>query len=101
MKRFEERWRECVRMARTVREEVVDPLPGWAGIRARRREFAREAVSSEGEALAWWRWYGSRGLVAAAAMVVVCWIFAFRSSEPVHPWRPGVENAVAEIFWLL
>jgi len=101
MKRFEERWLECVRRARTVREEAVDPLPSWAAIRARQRELARTVTSSEVEALALWRWYGARGLLAATAMVVACWLFAFRASEPVHPWRPGVENAVAEIFWLL
>lgn len=101
MKRFEERWRECVRVARGVPADENLGVPSWEGIVARRARIAASEAAPEAEALAWWRWYGARGVLAATAMVVVCWFLAFRASDPVHPLRPGVENAVAEIFWLL
>lgn len=100
MKGFEERWAECVRVVRMARRAEADPPPSWAAIQALRRGRARED-DAEVESMAWWRWYGARGVAVASVLMVVCLVFASRGPQDRHPLRPGVEDAVSEVFWLL
>lgn len=99
MKSFDERWSECVRSARKAWAAKPIPEPSWAGIRRRRSAVAGEAAGTESEE--WWRWYALRGFGFASLLAVACVAFAVRGPTPGHPLRPGVENAVAEVLWLL
>lgn len=113
MSAFEQRWRSCVRAARQAmaREGAPTAVPKaaevWRKIQAvrggagsRGGQGARSDLETPGEAL--WRWYGLRGVAAAALLLVVSLVFAVRGGgEGAAPLRPGVEDAVAEAFWLL
>jgi hypothetical protein len=100
MSGFQERWKACTRLARTIPKADEPSPPSWAGIQRRRAELGRDAEAGE-DSLAWWGWYGARGVAVASVVVLVCLLFAARGPEEGHPLRPGVEDAVAEAFWLL
>ena len=100
MSSFEERWAECARAARTARAGDTPPGPSWAGIRRSLTAIRQEAAEG-GESMEWWRWYAVRGVGLATLLVVACLLFATRGPGLGHPLRPEVENAVAEVLWLL
>jgi hypothetical protein len=100
MSGFEERWKACTRAARGIQEADASPPPSWAAIQRRRAELGKEAEARE-DSLDWWGWYGARGVAVASVVVLVCLLFAARGPQESHPLRPGVEDAVAEAFWLL
>lgn len=105
MSSFESRWRALTRAARTAEpplpEAPLHRVRGWleAGAAARRRELAAGAGSGE----LWFR-YGTRGLATATLVLLASVWFAFsgsaREREP-QSLRPGIENAVSDVFWLL
>lgn len=102
MRRFDERWRECVRQARTAAEPPGDgPLPSSAALLRRMRQARVRDAAENVEATDWWRWYGARGLAAATLVLAACLLFAFRGPRREPSLRPGVENAVAEVLWSL
>lgn len=100
MNGFRERWAACARLARTALEDETAAPPEWSAIRRRQLELER-AKDREDESVEWWGWYGVRGVAVASVMVLVCLVFASRGPSEGHPLRPGVEEAVAEAFWLL
>ncbi len=100
MSHFEERWKECVRVARLAPGRGDPPPPLVAAIQARRNRSPEEDPSDV-ETAAWWRWYGTRGVAVASLVAVVCVVFALQGMKERDPFRPGVEDAVAEVFFLL
>lgn len=103
MKRFSERWKECVRLARgnglderpAPAEVVVGLRPDWRSL-VRAGEGGR-AVDDAGL----WEWYGARGLAVASVVLAACVFFSVRGPREVPSLRPGVEDAVAEVLWSL
>lgn len=96
MESFDERWRECVRVARVGWEPPTETV--WVSLRTVVRAGA--GAGMEEEMVGWWRWYGARGLAVASVVLAVCWIFAVRVPRE-SALRPGVEDAVAEAVWSL
>lgn len=100
MNRFEERWKACARVARRARQGEADSPPDWWAIQRRRAELER-VQDPQAESMEWWGWYGARGVAVASVLVLVCLAVASRGPRDFHPLRPGVEDAVSEVFWLL
>jgi|GEM_PF-2473952 len=100
MSGFHERWKACARVAQTARPVKDSPPPSWEAIQRQRAKLSGNAELRE-DSMAWWGWYGARGVAVASVVVLVCLVFAARGPREGHPLRPGVEDAVAEVFWLL
>lgn len=99
-RRFDERWRRLVRSARKAGWETAGPNPVPEPADVWRRLGVRETRGS-GESVDWWQWYGVRGLAVASVVLAVCaWISVHGAAE-APGWRPGVEDVVAQAFWLL
>lgn len=107
MSTFNQRWDRLVASARRAPTPPLPSAPGhqvgaWMrAARARGFGAAARGGPSSGDL---WLSYGLRGLATAALVLLVSVWFAFggrRGEREGTPLRPGIENAVAEVFWLL
>lgn len=102
MRAFDERWRRLARVAR----EAEPPLPPPPLHRVRdwlRAGTGRRSTAGVGSTDLWFR-YGLRGLATATAVLLASVWFAMAGMARDHdpgPLQPGLEQAVAEAFWLL
>ncbi len=103
MKRFNERWQECVRQVRRSRRERVSAgSEAEIGLPANWRRLVRAGGSGVAdEEAGLWEWYGARGLAAASVVLALCLLFAVKGPREAPSLRPGVEDAVAEVLWSL
>ncbi len=99
MSRFDRRWRECVRRARQASPRPLPEPPADLTRLVRRGSVV--SGTDDPELTEWWRWYGSRGLAVATAILVGCVAFVIRDGSEAPSLRPGVEDAVAEVLWRL
>ena len=102
MSTFDERWRNVARAARAAEPPL--PEPPLHRVRSWMDRRAAAAVAGEFGAGDLWFRYGTRGLATATLVLLASVWFALggtvRDRESA-PLRPGIENAVAEVFWLL
>lgn len=100
MKRFDQRWQECVRVARLAapRPFAEPPLHRAATLG---RTLRSVEPSPEPDPVDWWRWYGTRGLAVASVVLLACLFLGLRDRREGPSLRPGVEDAVAEVLWRL
>ena len=106
MSTFDERWRNMARAARAAEPPLPEPplhrVRSWMDRRAA-AAVAGEGAGESGAGDLWFR-YGTRGLATATVVLLASVWFALGGSvrdRESAPLRPGIENAVAEVFWLL
>ncbi len=101
MSRFDQRWRCCLQVARRASPRPLPEPPTDLAETARRLGAGSGPGQDDWELIDWWRWYGTRGLAVATAILVSCVLVVIGDGREAPSLRPGVEDAVAEVLWRL
>ncbi len=100
MNEFDQRWQRGAERARkSAPDEVAEAAPFGFAQRVVAKWHAGPAREVSLERV--WERFGWRTLAGATVVLLLCLSLEGFGSEESSPLQPGVEGAVAEVFWLL